>query len=128
MIQAWDLYYNVFKAISSELDHHPLELKFISPGLLQAKHLQLAVPGSYKAGAELIRIEGFSSTVKIMPSKQRPRVVALRGSDGETHRFLLKGHEDLRMDERAMQLVSISLSLLGYNEGVYICVCLVYAR
>ena len=40
----------------------------------------------------------------MIPSKQRPRKCTIYGSDGEDHAFLLKGHEDLRQDERVMQV------------------------
>ena len=40
-----------------------------------------------------------------MTSKQRPRKLTIHGSDGEDHEFLLKGHEDLRQDERVMQVI-----------------------
>merc|ERR1712038_518556 len=45
-------------------------------------------------------------------SKQRPRKLSIRGSNGRTYMFLLKGHEDLRQDERVMQFFSLVNSLL----------------
>ena len=36
----------------------------------------------------------------------------MRGSDGKEYMFLLKGHEDLRQDERVMQFFSLVNSLL----------------
>jgi FKBP12-rapamycin complex-associated protein len=36
----------------------------------------------------------------------------LRGSDGKDYMFLLKGHEDLRQDERVMQLFGLVNALL----------------
>ena len=47
-----------------------------------------------------------------MASKQRPRRLAVMGSDGREYVFLLKGHEDLRQDERAMQLFGLVNTLL----------------
>merc|ERR1712025_376996 len=47
-----------------------------------------------------------------IPSKQRPRKQCMRGSDGKEYMFLLKGHEDLRQDERVMQFFSLVNSLL----------------
>lgn len=37
------------------------------------------------------------------------------GSDGKEYQFLLKGHEDLRQDERVMQLFGLVNSLLRNN-------------
>lgn len=42
-----------------------------------------------------------------MPSKQKPRRFGLDGSDGKTYHFLLKGHEDMRQDERIMQFIKL---------------------
>jgi FKBP12-rapamycin complex-associated protein len=44
--QAWDLYYLVFRRINKQLPQlTTLELQYVSPKLLEAKDLQLAVPG-----------------------------------------------------------------------------------
>ena len=48
----------------------------------------------------------------VIPSKQRPRKLTIFGSDNTEHTFLLKGHEDLRQDERAMQLFGLVNTLL----------------
>lgn len=39
--------------------------------------------------------------------------LSLLGSDGNEYPFLLKGHEDLRQDERVMQLFRLVNKLLG---------------
>ena len=50
--------------------------------------------------------------MSVFRSKQRPRRMKLTGSDGEEYSFLLKGHEDLRQDERVMQLFGLVNALL----------------
>ncbi|RHY23350.1 hypothetical protein DYB25_009643 [Aphanomyces astaci] len=45
--RAWDLYYYVFRRINKQLPQlTTLELQYVSPNLLQARNLQLAVPGT----------------------------------------------------------------------------------
>jgi FKBP12-rapamycin complex-associated protein len=44
--------------------------------------------------------------MNVIESKQRPRKMAMTGSDGVEYTFLLKAHEDTRLDERVMQLFS----------------------
>ena len=39
------------------------------------------------------------------------------GSDGEDYNFLLKGHEDLRQDERVMQLFGLVNALLNTDQA-----------
>ena len=43
----------------------------------------------------------------------------LAGSDGREYQFLLKGHEDLRQDERVMQLFGLVNSLLKDNAHTF---------
>lgn len=47
--QAWDLYYNVFKRINAQMPHvTSLELQYCSPALMQARDLEIGVPGTYR--------------------------------------------------------------------------------
>lgn len=106
--QAWEIYQLLFKKIKVQISTlKKIELEHISPALTKASNLSLAIPGSYRPSAPVVSIRGFSSTIQVISSKQRPRRVALLGSDGKTYPFLLKGHEDLRQDERVMQLFGL---------------------
>ena len=58
-------------------------------------------------------IAAFAPTLTVITSKQRPRKLTIHGSDGAEYVFLLKGHEDLRQDERVMQLFGLVNSLLA---------------
>ncbi|KAK0702845.1 target of rapamycin [Apiosordaria backusii] len=118
--QAWDLYYQVFRRISRQLPQMTsLELTYCSPDLLQARDLELAVPGTYRSGQEIVRIVSFDGTFTVISSKQRPRKLDIVGSDGKTYTFLLKGHEDIRQDERVMQLFGLCNTLLANDSECY---------
>lgn len=93
-----------------------LELTFVSPKLKEAKNLDLAVPGTYKSGKPVVRIIEFEPVFSVIPSKQRPRKMALVGSDGTSYTFCLKGHEDIRQDERVMQLFGLVNTLLNSDS------------
>lgn len=115
--QAWDIYYNIFSKIRKQLTHlSTLELANVGPKLLSVHGLSLAVPGTYKTGAPIVRIQSFDSKVTVLTSKQRPRKVTINGSDGKVYPFLLKGHEDLRQDERVMQLFGVINTLLANDN------------
>eukprot|EP01100_Stratorugosa_tubuloviscum_P002977 TRINITY_DN1705_c0_g1_i5.p1 TRINITY_DN1705_c0_g1~~TRINITY_DN1705_c0_g1_i5.p1 ORF type:complete len:301 (-),score=127.21 TRINITY_DN1705_c0_g1_i5:164-1066(-) len=75
--------------------------------------MQLSVPGTYEANKEVIHIKGFGRILSVFNSKQKPRKLTIFGSDGYEYLFLLKGHEDLRQDERVMQLFGLVNSLLS---------------
>ncbi|ODV94288.1 hypothetical protein PACTADRAFT_4233 [Pachysolen tannophilus NRRL Y-2460] len=115
--QAWDIYYNVFRRISRQLPQlQSLDLHYVSPKLLAAKDLELAVPGTYEAGKPIIRIICFDPTFTVISSKQRPRKLNCKGSDGKNYQYALKGHEDIRQDSLVMQLFGLVNTLL-LNDG-----------
>lgn len=114
--QAWDIYYNIHKSISKHLEKmKTLDLSEVSPKLCNMKTLCLAVPGTYQVGTSHVQIAAFHPILNVINSKQRPRKLRILGSDGKTYSFLLKGHEDLRQDERVMQLFGLINNLLLNN-------------
>ncbi|OQR87010.1 Phosphatidylinositol kinase (PIK-L2) [Achlya hypogyna] len=115
--QAWDLYFNVFNRIKKQMANlSTLELANVGPKLLSVSSLSLAIPGTYKAGVAITRIQSFGPQLTVLTSKQRPRKVVMHGSDGKAYTFLLKGHEDLRQDERVMQLFGLINTLLANDS------------
>ncbi|CAN4107821.1 unnamed protein product [Withania somnifera] len=113
LTQAWDLYYHVFRRIDKQLQTlTTLDLQSVSPELLECRNLELAVPGTYRADSPVVTIASFAPQLVVITSKQRPRKLTIHGSDGKDYAFLLKGHEDLRQDERVMQLFGLVNTLL----------------
>ncbi|GMQ01213.1 hypothetical protein CsSME_00047925 [Camellia sinensis var. sinensis] len=118
LTQAWDLYYHVFRRIEKQLQTlTSLDLQSVSPELVECQNLELAVPGTYRADSPLVTIASFAPELVIITSKQRPRKLTIHGSDGEDYAFLLKGHEDLRQDERVMQLFGLVNTLLENSRN-----------
>ncbi|KAL0054989.1 hypothetical protein WJX82_005498 [Trebouxia sp. C0006] len=68
------------------------------PGISAAEPYQIS-------SADVVTVASFKPSVHVMSTKTRPKRIAMLGSDGRTYTFLLKGWEDLRLDERLMQLV-----------------------
>ncbi|KAJ2325401.1 phosphatidylinositol kinase- protein kinase tor1, partial [Coemansia sp. RSA 2681] len=113
IVKAWDLYHQIFVRIKKLFpDPTSLVLKDTAPTLLLCRDMHLAVPGTYDPDSEVVRIGSFFPIVGVYPSKQHPRNVKIAGSDGNNYTFILKGHEDLRQDERVMQLFGLINSLL----------------
>jgi FKBP12-rapamycin complex-associated protein len=114
--QAWSLYYAVFKSIAKAIQQvRVLDLQFVSPRLLHARDLELSVPAAYnpRARDQLVTISHFAPQLNVIQSKQRPRKMTLFGSDGRKYAYLLKGNEDIRQDERVMQLFGLVNTLLA---------------
>uniref|UniRef100_H2Y9H1 non-specific serine/threonine protein kinase n=1 Tax=Ciona savignyi TaxID=51511 RepID=H2Y9H1_CIOSA len=116
--QAWDLYYHVFRRISKQLPQlTTIELQYVSPKLMVCKDLELAVPGTYNTSKPIVCIRSVQHTLQVITSKQRPRKLSIKGSNGKDYTFLLKGHEDLRQDERVMQLFGLVNTLLTMDQA-----------
>jgi PI-3-kinase-related kinase SMG-1 len=63
-----------------------------------------------------VTIMGVHPHLTAIPTKTRPKRIVLLGSDGCDHIFLLKGRDDLRMDERLMQIVRVSNRLMAADR------------
>ena len=120
MHQAWDIYSAIHKWVkqsifTDKLSH--LDLGQVAPSLMCAGSMHVAIPGT-EGGRNLpVRISSISPQLRVLASKQRPRCLRISGSDGKEYQFLLKGHEDLRQDERVMQLFGLINALFNktYN-------------
>eukprot|EP00397_Hematodinium_sp_SG-2012_P000203 GEMP01000203.1.p1 GENE.GEMP01000203.1~~GEMP01000203.1.p1 ORF type:complete len:1732 (+),score=334.48 GEMP01000203.1:1967-7162(+) len=113
--QAWLIYYMVFTKIVTEVEQvQHLDMQYVSPELYQARDLELAVPGTYspELGTSVVTIQSFSGCIEVLATKRKPRIIQIRGSEGKKYRFLLKGDEDLKLDERVMQLFGLINNLL----------------
>ncbi|KAF5842964.1 FAT domain-containing protein, partial [Dunaliella salina] len=127
--QAWDLYYHVFKRINKQLHSmNTLELQYVAPALVRAQGMELAVPAQnarrkhhpcklFTPLIMLITIAAFAPHTHTHSSKQRPRKLTIHGGDGAEYMFLLKGHEDLRQDERVMQLFGLVNNMLANDRA-----------
>ncbi|CAF3645050.1 unnamed protein product [Rotaria socialis] len=76
----------------------------ISPKLAEIKHSVIPIPGE---DGQFHTIYSVGQTVQVLPTKTRPKKLMFVGSNGRRYQYLLKGLEDLHLDERIMQLLSI---------------------
>ena len=114
---AWQLLKQVHQSIGKNTRGiKSLQMSEVSPPLAQLQDCHLAVPGTFDPSKPNTTIRSFQNEVVVIPSKQKPRRFCIVGSDGHQYRFLLKGHEDLRLDERVMQLFSLVNTLFKNNS------------
>jgi hypothetical protein len=89
----------------------PQLLSLLTKGKLQ--HLEM--PGTTRptffdqsrgrgAAVQMVGIGGHG-IITVLKTKTRPKKLSLLGSDGREYTYLLKGRDDLRLDERLMQLL-----------------------
>ncbi|XP_047215191.1 serine/threonine-protein kinase SMG1-like [Girardinichthys multiradiatus] len=83
-----------------------LHLDEISPRLVSMTTTEMALPGEASA-SDAVTIQSVGNTVAILPTKTKPKKLFFLGSDGRNYPYLFKGLEDLHLDERIMQFLSI---------------------
>lgn len=91
--------------------HKVLQLGDVSPALASTRFTELVLPGSdgvVGADGEPVRVLSFEPEVTVLHTKTMPKKVYLRASDGRSYPFLVKGMEDLRLDERVMQWLRLT--------------------
>ena len=107
--------YGYCKRCIHEISSFPLENASLKMSSI-IKKSTIVVPGTYDPGRKPIYLEGIEENIKVMSSKQRPRSIKMLGSDGVDYNFLLKAHEDTRLDERVMQLFEFVNTLVRSSE------------
>ena len=95
-----------------------IQLSAISDELAQKNEFLLAVFGTYKPNKPVNHIKYFVGQLSVYMSKQQPKDVVIKGEDGNFYQYLLKGHEDLRLDERIMQFFRMINSLIMKNSSL----------
>jgi PI-3-kinase-related kinase SMG-1 len=107
-----------------------LRLRDLSPALAGLRGRVTAAPmpgteaaaagagGYYDGGGNggLVTVVSVGERVTALPTKTRPKRITLLGSDGVHRTFLLKGHEDLRLDERAMHVLAAANTILAADR------------
>lgn len=84
--------------------------RFVAPKLSEIRNANLAVLGTYdpsNPNKPVNTIARFTSSMDVFPSRTRPKRFAIVGSDGREFWYLLKGNEDLRLNQRVVQLFSL---------------------
>uniref|UniRef100_A0A336K3Y9 CSON000458 protein n=2 Tax=Culicoides sonorensis TaxID=179676 RepID=A0A336K3Y9_CULSO len=101
--------YNQMQQRSQRRSAYMLQMRDISHILFQLKDTAISMPGiQVGKGLPPVYIKSVDNTVVILPTKTKPKKLIFHGSDGKQYAYLFKGLEDLHLDERIMQFLSIS--------------------
>jgi len=113
---ALDATKSLLQKVTRQLRKPTLSLSAISPYLATIRPQGVPMPGDLTPGGG-VTLAGFGDVILCMPTKTKPKKVTLISSDGKQSSFLLKGREDLHLDERMMQLLSIVNRLMRSNKN-----------
>ncbi|GLD93032.1 hypothetical protein PINS_up001624 [Pythium insidiosum] len=84
---------------------------------------RLELPGQYASGwgkpdpSTHVYILSIQSTLGVLMSKQLPKQITFHCSDQNEYTFLVKGGEDLRLDQRIEQLFDVMNQILAGDPG-----------
>ena len=139
--EAWEIYQTVYNNIQSKYKNmSTISLEYISSKLSNIGENQIGLPGYFflnklnKERKQLIigktkNISYFEKEDKpvflkkmdkylyVLNTKQRPRKISFIGTDNKEYNYLLKSHEDLRQDERIIQVFSYANSILSLDKN-----------
>ena len=132
--EAWEIYQSVYKRIGENYSKFKsISLQYISSKLFYFRDSNIIMPGCFhsyyykvyekeiakntsdtnlkeyniKTHFKPITIQRIEKYLLVVSSKQHPRKTSMIGSDSKEYLFLLKGHEDLRQDERVIQIFNL---------------------
>lgn len=94
---------------------YSLKMQDISPILANLKNTVITMPGLATTAKKNVTISHVSNILSILPTKTKPKKLVFYGSDGQTYTYLFKGLEDLHLDERIMQFLSITNTMMAQN-------------
>ncbi|XP_063243710.1 serine/threonine-protein kinase SMG1 isoform X2 [Bacillus rossius redtenbacheri] len=90
---------------------YSIRMSDVSPALAGLKDTLIAMPGISSTG-RIITIAAVDNNIAILPTKTKPKKLVFHGSDGHMYTYLFKGLEDLHLDERIMQFLSIANTMM----------------
>ena len=106
--ELWKICKEIYLVLKKDIEQTTfIDVPSVAPELAAVKDVNIAVPGTYKFGKPVTTISIVGRSMEVLRSKQHPKRLCLRGSNGNEYWYLLKGHEDLRLDQRAMQIFNL---------------------
>ena len=127
--EAWAIYQKVYKNIKENYSNfQSISLQYISSKLFNFKDSNIIIPSFshsflYNANdnniikkttndinqinSKPITIKQIDKYLYILDSKQHPRKISMIGTNNKEYIYLLKGHDDLRQDERVIQIFNL---------------------
>lgn len=118
--------YTILQQRSHKRSACTFKMMDISPVLAQMKNTVITMPGVESQNrknatdtdhSQWIYIRSVDNNVQILPTKTKPKKLAFYGSDGHRYTYLFKGLEDLHLDERIMQFLSIANSMMAKTRA-----------
>lgn len=89
-----------------------IDIRVVLPRIKQLQNTEIPLPGK-NLNLKLSRVENNFS---ILTSKTRPKKLSFLANNGKVYHYLFKFQEDLHLDERIMQMLNVTNSILCQNS------------
>jgi FKBP12-rapamycin complex-associated protein len=93
-----------------------VQLSKNSAELASRRGYSICIPGTYSVDESSPLLDYIDEALQVFATQQHPRCVIMYDTTGKSWKFLLKGNEDLRLDQRIMQFFNLINSLLKSNR------------
>jgi phosphatidylinositol kinase/protein kinase (PI-3 family) len=111
--QMWNGFRELFARLTDRVNRFELILlPKVSEELATKRGFAITVPGTYRVGRPLQLLDRIEPALEVLATQQHPRCVYMVSKDNAKMKFLLKGNEDIRVDERLMQFFNLINSLM----------------
>ena len=110
----WETFKKLFRILQETMKTLELILlPKVSEALAKKRMFAIAIPGTYSVDHPVPLLQSIEHALQVLGTQQHPRCVFMVGSDGQRRKFLLKGNQDIRLDQRVMQFFGLINSLLN---------------
>jgi len=92
------------------------KLSSVCPGLNSAMESSSSRFFTLPTSKGVVKVTSCHHSVEILESKTNPKKVTFYDEFNVKHNYLLKGSEDMRVDERMMQLLNVTNKLLSFDK------------
>ena len=134
--EAWEIYQTIYQSINENYSNfQTIALQYISSKLFNFKESNIVIPSFFASylysiyenslslnsinqlqNCKMVTIKQIDKYLRVLGTKQHPRKISMIGSNNKQYIYLLKGLEDLRQDERIIQLFNL-VNLLIAKEN-----------
>jgi phosphatidylinositol kinase/protein kinase (PI-3 family) len=114
----WDNFRSLFSELEDKTKKtDTIHLSKISETLANRRGFSLSIPGTHDVDRPAPQLAQIDPVFSVLPTQQHPRCIFMVDTSGVRYKFLLKGNEDIRLDERIMQFFDLINSLLLANRS-----------
>ena len=115
--EMWHLLKIIYEQVNAQIAKlDAIFLTKISEKLAAKTNFKMAVPGLYSVEGKYPTLHSIENILQVLQTKQHPRCLYFRSSDGQKLKYLLKGNEDIRIDQRIMQFFDLVNSILEHHR------------